>query len=140
MTKNCWAPLLRLQEQYRAASDQSTRDTLEAAMTREVNAITAGLVTVGTLDTMRQNLRLRARRRARIERLYAPLMRGANDPWPELDRRMQLDRTIAEQTPRTRATLELIVSGLTYAEAANAMDEPEGTLKSRVSRAIRAGR
>lgn len=130
-----WAPLLRLHEQYRAVRDQSTRDTIDAAITREVNAIFNERPSTGTIDTVRDNLRRLDRNRGRLEREVTPLMSAANDPWPDLDRRMDRDKAIDALKPKTRATLALLMHGCTYAEAATALDEPVGTLKSRVSRA-----
>ena len=134
MNDDRWAPLARLQEQYRAARDQGTRDTLDAAMTREVNAIFKGRTSTGTVDTVRDNQRRLDRNRSRLERLATPLMSPANDPWPELERRLGRDKVIDALKPKTRSTLDLILRGFTYAEAAEMLDEPVGTLKSRVSR------
>jgi hypothetical protein len=129
-----WAPLVRLQEQYRAAKDQRTRDLLEAAIDREVNAIQAGRNRTGTLDTAFDNHRLAERRRAKLQRLAAPLMRAHNDPWPELDRRLARDKMLDALKPETRRTVDLLIYGFTYNEAAQTMSTPVGTLKSRFSR------
>ena len=132
-----WAPLVRLQEKYRVATAQSERDLLDLAISREVAAIAEGRGETGSLATLRANHRLLDRNRARLERRFTPLMAAANDPWPELDRRMTRERTVNALSPATRRTLELLMSGLTYAEAGAACDTPVGTLKARVSRAVR---
>lgn len=134
MEEDQWAPLMRLQAQYRAARDQGTRNTIDAAITREVNAMVKGRTSLGTLDTVRDNVRRLDRNRGRLERMVTPLLSPANDPWPEIDRRIDRDKALDALKPKTRATLDLIMRGFTYVEAASAMREPVGTLKSRVSR------
>ncbi len=135
MNDSVWAHVARLQAQYRAATDQRTRDLLEDAIDREINAIAEGLPRSGTLDTANDNFRRRERNRVRLQRLAAPLMRAANDPWPELDRRMARERLLDALKPATRQTLDLLIRGFTYVEAAAVLSTPVGTLKARASRA-----
>lgn len=137
MEEERWAPVRRLQERYRAANDQPTRDVLDAAISREVNAIAMGRKVVGSLATLKANMRKIERDHAKLERRYTPLLEAANDPWPAVDRRITRDRVISLSRPPTRRTIELVLAGKTYEEAAAMLGEPVGTLKSRVSRARR---
>ena len=126
-----WAPLARLQAQYRAAKDQRTRDLLEAAIDREVNAIMAGRNRTGTVETAFDNHRRGERKRAKLERLIAPLLKADNDPWPELDRRIARGKMLDALKPETRRTLEFLMYGFTYEVASRTMATPVGTLKVR---------
>lgn len=130
-----WAPVLRLQEQYAAARDPRTREALDDAITREVEAIAGGVPRTGTTETAMANYRRRERNRRSLETLVVPLSPAANDPWPELDRRIQLAAAVSALNPATQHTLDRIYRGYTYEQASAEMDEPVGTLKSRVSRA-----
>lgn len=137
MKKIDWAPVARLLAQFKAAKDQRTRDLLENAIDREVKAIVRGRPRTGTLETANDNYRRLERNRVRLETLWAPLIPAANDPWPELDRRIDRDRVLDALTPATRRTLDMLMFGFTYAEAAAVLGTPIGTLKSRASRAKR---
>lgn len=130
-----WAPVLRLQEQYAAARDPRTRDALDDAISREVDAIGRGIPRTGTTETAMANYRRRERNRRSLETLVVPLSPAANDPWPELDRRIQLADAVSALKPATQATLDHLYRGYTYEQASAEMGEPVGTLKSRVSRA-----
>lgn len=135
MTTPNWAPIARLQAQYRAATDQRTRNLIEGLIDREIRAIARGRPRTGTVATAVDNIRRLERNRLRLESLFAPLMQAANDPWPEVDRRIHRDKVIDALKPKTRHTLDLIMRGFTYVEAAAVTGTPVGTLKARVSRA-----
>lgn len=130
-----WARVLRLQEQYAAARDPLTREALDDAISREVDAIGRGMPRTGTTDTAMANYRRRERNRHSLEALVVPLYPTANDPWPELHRRLALARAVCALKPATQTALEYIYRGYTYEEAGAELNEPVGTLKSRVSRA-----
>lgn len=130
-----WAPVLRLQEQYAAARDPRHREALDDAITREIDAIAGGEPRSGTAGTAIANYRRRERHRRKLETLIAPLHAAANDPWPELDRRIQLANVVSALNPATQDTLDRIYQGYTYEQASADMQKPVGTLKSRVFRA-----
>ena len=107
-------------------------------MSRMVEALHRERPRTGTLDTARANQRRKERRRVELERLWTPLMMPANDPWPELDRRIARDRAMASLTPSTRAVIDMVSRGYTYREAGAGTGTPVGTVKSRVSRFLKA--
>lgn len=135
MNDQDWARVVRLYEQHRVAKSQRARDILDDIIDRELRAIGRGETRSGSLKTAKDNFRRRERHRAMLEGELAPLIAAANDPWPEIDRRIDRERAIKREKPPTRQTLRLLIYGLTYAEASLVLDTSVGTLKARVSRA-----
>src|ERR1700754_1647031 len=85
MTEIDWAPVMRLQAQVQAATNQAARDLLEAALSREVHAIARGLPRLGSTPTAMANDRRRRRKRLEIETLLVPLAPVLADPWPGVE-------------------------------------------------------
>lgn len=90
------------------------------------------------INSFRNRFRgLKRRRRAEVSG-YAVMTTGTHDPAGEHTARRWLDRAFAALGPEDRALVMLFeLEGWTVAELAAGLNKPEGTIKSRLSRARR---
>jgi hypothetical protein len=137
MNAKDWAPYLRLQEQYHACRSPEMAQAIEVAMDRQFRALIRGVPRTGNLDTAIANRRRRERRRAVIEALAAPLMPLKADPWPAVDRDIDLHRRLRPLDAVIRSLVLEFVDGHTYADLASTYGRPLGTIKSQLFRAKR---
>lgn len=135
MNAKDWAPYLRLQEQYRACRNLDMAQAIEGAMDRQLEGLMNGAPRAGSLDTAIANHRRRERRRADLEANAAPLMAVDVDPWPEVDKRLDLERRLTRLDDATRGVVVDFMAGHTYVELAAAQRRPVGTVKAIIHRA-----
>lgn len=135
-------PELRAYGRSISASHADAEDLVSDAIERAAGSGTAPsssrALKFWLFRTMR-NLSIDRFRRARVQREYIRAQERLLESAPDLEERLTLRASLERLRPDERQVIMLIdVAGLSYAEAADALGVPKGTVMSRISRARRA--